>query len=307
MKVGTTTSGVWKSNFWNASRRPVPGQPGQERVRAVTHLEAPVLAGHVVAHQLDLAHVADAQAALVRQADVLDAQRVEAHQLGGHGIDRDLIGRSQDDVLDHRLHQARAGAVARGRAVHDGEHAGMDLPLDRQQVHQRLVNPGVRVMPVFAQQPTEGVLHRAGGRRVHVRLDGRQMDDVLADEIIRDLDPLRVDVIQRQHRRLGPVGHPRHVFFAEIVQRRNVVTPEDRHVAVQIFALERVGDHRLVLHADQIVEARGAQRQDRAFELPRRRVGAGHREMPRDVILQDRRRVGRQRLRAAGQTQTARR
>ena len=172
------------------------------------------------------------------------------------------------------LHQARAGAVAGRRAVHHGEDARVDLLLDRQQVHQRLVDPGVGVVPVLAEQPAEGVLHRAGGRRVHVRLDRRQVHDVLADEVIRDADALRVDVIQGQHLRLGLVGHPGHVFLAEVVQHRDAVVPEDRHVAVQVLALEGVGDHGLVLHADQVVEPGCAQRQDRAFELPGRGVGA---------------------------------
>ena len=46
-------------------------------------------------------------------------------------------------VLDHREHGARARAVAGGGAVHHREEPGVDLLLDRQQVHQRLVDPGV--------------------------------------------------------------------------------------------------------------------------------------------------------------------
>ncbi len=64
------------------------------------------------------------------QADVVDGQGVEAHQLGGHGVDGHLVGRGQDDVLDLRLHGARAGAVAGGGAVHHGKDARVDLFLD---------------------------------------------------------------------------------------------------------------------------------------------------------------------------------
>jgi len=57
----------------------------------------------------------------------------------------------------------------------------MDLFLDSEQVNQRLMNPGVGVVPVLAQQPSEGILRRPGGRGVHVGLHRGQVDDVLAD------------------------------------------------------------------------------------------------------------------------------
>jgi hypothetical protein len=74
-----------------------------------------------------------------------------------------------------------------------------------------------------------------------------------------------------------------------------------RDVAVQILALERVGDDRLVLHAHQVVVAARSQRADRALELPRRRVRAGKREVPRDVVLEDRGRARLEGGRDAGQ------
>ncbi len=63
------------------------------------------------------------------QSYVIDVQRLEAHQFGGHGVNGHLVGRGQDDVLDLRLHGARAGAVARGGAIHRGEDAGIALPI----------------------------------------------------------------------------------------------------------------------------------------------------------------------------------
>ena len=80
---------------------------------------------------------------------------------------------------------------------------------------------------------------------------------------------------------------------------------EDRHVTVQVLALEGVGDHGLVLHADQVVEACLAQGQDGAFELPGGGVGAGHGEMPGDVVLEDRGQAGLERLRSARQLEQA--
>ena len=71
-----------------------------------------------------------------------------------------------------------------------------------------------------------------------------------------------------------------------------LVALEDRHVVVEVLALERVGHHGLVLDADLIGEAAPRERLNRALELPRRRVGAREREVPRDVVLQDGRLAG---------------
>ena len=73
--------------------------------------EVPVLGGRVhVADDLDLARVAAAEAQLVGEADELAvAQRVEAHQLGGHGVDGHLVGRGED------ARSSRAGSCSAGR------------------------------------------------------------------------------------------------------------------------------------------------------------------------------------------------
>lgn len=154
----------WRAQhqFLQHPRWAVPRQPRQETVRVVAYFEAPTLPGNVIAHQLDVARIAHTQAVFVRQADVFDAERVEPHQLGGDGVDGDLICRGQDDVLLDGPDHARPGSISGGRAVHHREDAGVDFLLDRQQVHERFVNPRVGVVPVFAQQTAESVLHRAG-------------------------------------------------------------------------------------------------------------------------------------------------
>ena len=75
--------------------------------------------------------------------------------------------------------------------------------------------------------------------------------------------------------------------------------PKDRHIAIEVFAFERVRDDGLILHAHDIVKTRAAQRENRPFELPGRRVRARHREMPRDVVFENRRRARIERTRAA--------
>jgi len=52
------------------------------------------------------------------------------------------------------------------------------------------VNPTVGVVPVGGQQAAKGVLHRASGRGVDVALDRGQMDDVLAQEVVGDANPV---------------------------------------------------------------------------------------------------------------------
>src|ERR1019366_2274307 len=74
---------------------------------------------------------------------------------------------------------------------------------------------------------------------------------------------------------------------------------------VEIFALERVGNDGFVLDADLIAEPAARERLDRAFQLPRRRVGRGKREVPGDVVLEDRRLAGRERIGHAAQLEQA--
>jgi hypothetical protein len=70
---------------------------------------------------------------------------------------------------------------------------------------------------------------------------------------------------------------------------------------VEVLTLEGVGDDRLVLDADLIGEAAAGERLNRAFELPRRSVRRRKREMPGDVVLENRRRCRRQRVADAGE------
>ena len=232
--------------------------------------------------------IADAEPGLVREADVLERHRIEAHHLRRHRVDRDLIGRRQHHVLDHRIHRARPRPVAGGGAVHDREQPGVDLLLDREQIDQRLVNPRVRVVAPRVQQAAERVLHRAGRGRVDVALGGRQVDDVLAEEVVGDVDAFRKDAVEHAHLRLRLVAHPRHVAVLEVVEDGDLVLLEDRDVVVEVLALERVGDDRLVLDADLIGEAAARERLDRPLELPRRGVRRGEREVPGDVVLENR-------------------
>ena len=105
------------------------------------------------------------------------------------GVDGHLVGAGQQHVPGVRQHGARPRPVAGKRAVHHGEDAAMDLPLDDQQVHQRLVDDRMGVVPVLVQQSAERVLHRPGRRGEDVGLHRRKVDDVLPDEALRDQKP----------------------------------------------------------------------------------------------------------------------
>src|SRR5439155_18921017 len=98
------------------------------------------------------------------------------------------------------------------------------------------------------------------------------MNDVLAEEKVRYVDAFGENAIENQHLCLWPKRYPAHIAVFEVVEDGNTVALEDRHVAVEIFALERVRHDRLVLHTDQVSEAFSAQRADGSFELPRCRI-----------------------------------
>ena len=255
-------------------------------------VEVPVLgAGVLVADDLDVARVAAAEPALVREPDELDRQRVHAHQPGGDRVDRHLIGARQDDVLHTRNHAARPGAVAGERAVHHREHAAMDLLLNHQQVDERFVDDRVRPVAALVQQPAERVLHRAGHRREDVRLDRRQMNDVLADEPARNHEPLRVHLVQAEEvlRQIADGVVDVDPLFAFVdVDVAQPVRLDDRELLVLALAQVRVDhDRPVVARVDQIrrvaVLLHGA---NHALELPGGGRAARKEEVPRDVDLQ---------------------
>jgi len=76
------------------------------------------------------------------------------------------------------------------------------------------------------------------------------------------------------HARLGLVLDPAHVAFLEVVENRYVILAEERHVVIEILALEGVGHHGLVLHAGDVGVPRGLQGLDGSLHLPGRGVGA---------------------------------
>ena len=114
------------------------------------------------------------------------------------------------------------------------------------------------------------------------------MDDVLAEEELGDGDPLGVDLGQHQHLPLGLVGDPLEVVLEAVVAHRHVVLVEHGQVAVQPLPLLGIGDHRVVLHADLVGVAVGAELLDRPLELPGGGVRPGEGEVPGDVVLEDR-------------------
>jgi hypothetical protein len=116
------------------------------------------------------------------------------------------------------------------------------------------------------------------------------VDDVLAVEVVGDVQALREDVVEHKQLVLRPERLPAHVLLAEVELHVDVVVAEDRHVVVEVLALEGVRHDSLVLHADQVVVAGVAQRDDGALELPRRGVRRREREVPGDVVLEHRRR-----------------
>ena len=252
-----------------------------------------------LARDLDAPRIADSQPLLVRQADVGNRHRIEPHHLRRNRIDGHLILRGQHHVLHDRIHRPRSGTVPGCRAVHDREQTRVDFLLDREQVHERLVNPRMGVVTACVPQTAERVLHGAGRRRVDVAFRRRQVHDVLAEEEIGNADAFGIDSIQHAHPRGRLITDPFHVLVLEVVEDGHAVFPEDGNVMIEILPLERIRDHRLVLHADLVRVAAPGERLNRAFELPRRGVRGRKREMPGNVVLEDGRAARCERLRGA--------
>ena len=119
-------------------------------------------------------------------------------------------------------------------------------------------------------------------------LDGREVNNILSPKILGDGDTLRINLVQNMHLRLRCVLDPPDVALFEIVQHRNGVAPEDGHVVIKIFALKGVGHHGLVLDANKVSVTCILQCENGPLHLPWGRVRRREREMPRDIVLQDR-------------------
>jgi hypothetical protein len=266
--------------------------PGGERHLLEGADEVPVLRARLeVSDDLDLAGIPAPQAKVVRHPDELDRHRVEAHQLCRHRVDGDLVGARQDDVLRVRHHAAGPRAVSRERPVHHREHTAVNLLLDHQQVDERLVDHRMRPVPVFVQQPAEGVLHRTRRRREDMRLHRGQVNDVLADEALRDHEALRVHLVEAREL-LRQVAHclPDVDPLLGLVDMDvpDSVGVHDVDLLVLALSQVRVDHHRAVMAG---VDQRGIvpvllHRADHPLELPRRRGGRGEEKVPRDVHLE---------------------
>jgi hypothetical protein len=152
----------------------------------------------------------------------------------------------------------------------------VDLFLDHQQVDERLVDDRMRPVPLLVEQAAKRVLHRARRRREHVRLHRRQMQDVLADEALRDHEPVRVDVVQAEEL-VGEVADgvadvdPRLVALVEVDVAQAVRL---HHRQLLVFGFTKVSvddDGAVVAGVNQLrLVAVRLHRLNHAVELPRR-------------------------------------
>jgi len=147
--------------------------------------------------------------------------------------------------------------------------------------------PAVRIVALCVQQSAKGVLHGACGGRVDMAFDCWQVDDALALEILGHEDALRENAVQHVHAGLGLVDLPLDVRILKVVQDGDVVAPEDRHIVVEVFALESIGHHRLVLDAYLSGIAASLQGEDCALQLPGGGIRTGKRQVPGDIVLED--------------------
>ena len=165
----------------------------------------------------------------------------------------------------------------------------MDVLLNLQQVHQRLVNDSVGPVAPLVQQPAEGVLHSSRHRGEDVRLGLGQVNDVAVVEEFGDVDTFRINLVQHEEGLFGFVPHPLHVGFVN-VDVTNSVLLDHVLVAVVDFALLGADHDRAVVGRDQGVAGIAVfqKRFNHTLELPRGRGTARIPELPRDVNFQNR-------------------
>ena len=168
----------------------------------------------------------------------------------------------------------------------------MNLLLDHQQVHQRLVDDWMGPVPALVEQPAERIFHGPGGGGEDVSLDRGKMDDVFADEALGDVEPVGIDVVQHQevvrqipHR--VPNVNPFDIFFIK-VDVAQAVGFDDVDLLVFPLAQPGIDDHGAVVRSMDGFAGIAVlqQRADDAFELPGRGGAARIEEMPGDVDLE---------------------
>ena len=126
-----------------------------------------------VAGDLDLVEVDRAEAALVREADVIDARRIDADDLAAHRVERDLVVAHDDQAeveRDRRQHAPLAG----GDRV-DRDELRLDDVLEVGDLLVELVVVIDQAMAVVLDPDV--VLHRERHRRPRVRLELRAVDE----------------------------------------------------------------------------------------------------------------------------------
>jgi hypothetical protein len=114
------------------------------------------------------------------------------------------------------------------------------------------------------------------------------VDDILTDKKIGDFYPLRENLSKNLHPGLGLVIHPPNVLRNKIVSLFDLILLIEGRQSVQDLALEGIGDHRIVMNRGDHFISAVPQSQNDPFQLPRGGVGTEEREMPGDIILQDR-------------------
>ncbi len=144
---------------------------------------------------------------------------------------------------------------------------GMDILLDRQQVHQGIVDDGMRPVAVAVQQATKGVFHGAGDGGENVGFYSGQVDHIHPHQSFGDKNALGIDFIQHQERLFGLVFDPLEILVVK-VQAGHVVLVGDELVFVIDFGIGGIHNHRIVVHAYQIGITGMLQRADDAFNLP---------------------------------------
>ena len=82
------------------------------------------------------------------QPDIVNLHGVKSHDLGSHGVNSYAVRAGQDEALLNRNHCPGSWTIAAESTVHYCKDPGVYLLLNRQQVHQGLMDDAVGVMAV---------------------------------------------------------------------------------------------------------------------------------------------------------------
>lgn len=94
------------------------------------------------------------------------------------------------------------------------------------------------------------------------------MNDILVEEEIRQVDAIRINLVQDKHFAFRLIFYPSHVLGIEIIFYGNIAIPQDMCVPIKAFAFESIGHYSAVFNANDVPVSSLLESLDDTFQLP---------------------------------------